>query len=1200
MESIQAPDTSGAAMTMSIARLSAQLGLRYLFKTTMMDDLTTTPPDATTYYMKAGTPEGRWIGSGLPGINRGAGDVVTETDAKAVFDLAVHPDTNAPLGRPHSQPTAVENKTGPPTVRHAVVGFDLTFSVPKSVSVLWALSPRSTQELILRVHHEAVKATLAWLEEQVIHTRAGRNGVAHIGTMGAIAAAFDHWESRTGDPQLHTHLVIANRIQRITDGAWVTLDSRTLYKAAVAASEHYNGLLFDALHCHLGSDTDIRIPVINTGNPSQQLTGIDEDLIREFSNRSRLINVETDRLVAEWTEEHGHPPTTATVIKLRQQATLATRVPKSELPTPLHELSREWKARASAKGFTPDDVIAATINRSRIAPFAFTDLTPGWITAVATLTRERVAHKRSTWNRWNLLAEAERVCAQVRCRTAADRSTLMDAVATAAEQQSVPLNDYRYTVPAHAEADVRHEPRSVFDFHGSRLYTDTSTLAYEHAVMAARTDDGGPAVRADVIMDLLDRVQQPESRVLHSDQRAAVADVVLSGNRLDAIVGPAGTGKTTTLSAIKAVWESEYGAGSVVGLAPAAASAEVLGRELAMATENVTKWLHESAGQGASSRAGRFFNVQSQLTTARFGERWSIALAQEAAQLAATQQRWCFHANQLIIVDEASMVSTFQLAALVQQAQNAGAKILLVGDPGQLDAIDAGGVLGWLDRQGKATRLSTIWRFHEEWERAASLKLRKGDYAAISDYAHHGRIRHGSYLDMADKAYLAWQADTRAGKSSILIAADNETVGMLNERAQADRVAQGEVDPDQTQLLSDGLRAGSGDTVIARANNRKLVDSAGNFVRNGTLFDVEGISRRDGSLLARRRDTGASVLLPRAYLESSVELGYATTAHRSQGITVDTGHTVVTQGRLTRELLYVSMTRGRSGNFAYVSEGDDADHLAVDPSLQLSWQGILGEVLAAEAAERTAHEIRDAELRKADSLERLYAEYDYLAQIAAGLDLRKQLDEHAPGISEEFEHSPSWGAAVAAWRKATAVSRQGTERILSQFCQETSSANDRCAVLSVRLRRVMKGRTTAVEEPLVEKLTIPRPDLASMIQQVRERISQRKEAVSVAALTADPEWKRALLEAAGDSTSAETWQLVRDVAVFRDRWALPDSPLPLGPSPADYEWEQRGQRERINAAINNARRRGTAQLDDSPVDSALSQQVVLTSAGWQL
>ena len=254
---------------MSIGRLSAQSGLRYLFKTTMMDDLPSSPPDSSTYYMKAGTPEGRWIGSGLTGINRTTTDTVTETDAKAVFDSATHPDTGTPLGRPHGQPIDVGNKTGPPTTRHAVVGFDLTFSVPKSVSVLWALSPRNTQDRILRTHHAAVEATLTWLEENVIHTRAGRNGVAHVGTMGAIAATFDHWESRTGDPQLHTHLVIANRVQRITDGAWVTLDSRTLYKAAVAASEHYNGLLFDALHQHIGSDTEIRIPVANTRNPSQ-------------------------------------------------------------------------------------------------------------------------------------------------------------------------------------------------------------------------------------------------------------------------------------------------------------------------------------------------------------------------------------------------------------------------------------------------------------------------------------------------------------------------------------------------------------------------------------------------------------------------------------------------------------------------------------------------------------------------------------------------------------------------------------------------------------------------------------------------------------------------------------------------------------------------------------------------------------------
>lgn len=1186
-------------MTMSIARLSARSGLRYLFKTTMMDDFSGSPPDPTTYYMKAGTPQGRWIGGGLNGISKTLGDAVTETDARAVFDMAVHPLTGTPLGRPHAQSAAVENKAGQSAQRHAVIGFDLTFSVPKSVSVLWALSPHSKQQQILRTHHEAVEATLAWLEKNVIHTRAGRNGVAHIGTQGAVAAAFDHWESRTGDPQLHTHLVIANRTQRVTDGAWVTLDSRALYKAAVAASEHYNGLLFDALQRDLGCDPEIRAPLTTTHNPSQQLTGIDEELIREFSNRSRLIDLETDRLVAAWTKDHGQTPSATTTIKLRQQATLATRAPKPESPTPLHQLSEQWQTRAIAKGFQPSDVLAHTINRSRVAPFTFLDFTPDWTSAVATVVRERVAGKRSTWNRWNLLAEAERVCAQIRCRTPSDRAALIDAVATAAEQQSVPLNDYRYSLPSNAGTDLQLNHRSVFDFQGSRLYTDASTLASEDVIMTARKDDGGPAVRPEIIMESLDSGRPLQVSRLHSDQRAAVAHVILSGNRLDAIVGPAGTGKTTTLGAVKAVWEAEHGAGSVIGLAPAAASAEVLGQELRVVTENVTKWLHESMGQSAATRGERFFHIQELLGSSKYSDRRSIAFAQEAARLAATQQRWCFHPSQLVIIDEASMVSTFQLAALVQQARDADAKILLVGDPGQLDAIDAGGVLGWLDRQGLATRLRTIWRFHEEWERASSLKLRAGEYSAIEDYEQHRRIRHGSYLSMLDQAYLAWRADMQSGKSSILIAADNETVNMLNERARADLVAQGVVDAERTAQLTDGLQAGSGDTVIARANNRRLIDSEGEFVRNGTLFDVRAVNKHDGSVAAVRRKTGASVVLPRTYLETSVELGYATTAHRSQGLTVDTGHTVITQGRLTRELLYVSMTRGRSGNFAYVSQGNDTDHQAVDPSQQLSWRSILGEVLAAEGAERAAHEVREAERRKADSLERLYAEYDYLAQIAAGEDLRRCLGTRAPLAVQELSASPSWGAAVAAWRKATAVGRHGAERVMERTVQDSHSVHDPMALLSARLRRCTRGTPTTAIDPLRESFPVLGPELADMIVQVRERIRQRMESVTWAALTQDAPWKDELAAAVGATESLGG--LIRDVALFRDRWGIYDSHLPLGAPPADYEWEQLQQREEIQEATESARGCQTAPHPEmSPPDMHRSQQVVLTSSGWQI
>ncbi|MFH5879442.1 MobF family relaxase [Arthrobacter sp. NA-172] len=1183
-------------MTMSIARLSAQSGLKYLFKTTMMDDVSPTPVDTTTYYMKAGTPQGYWLGSGLIGINRTSGEPVTETDAKAIFDHAIHPDTGAPLGRPHSQPTVVETRQGQTEMRRAVAGFDLTFSVPKSVSVLWAMSPRSLQDQILQTHHDAVSATLDWLEELVIHTRAGRNGVAGIGTCGAIAAAFDHWESRSGDPQLHTHMVIANRIQRITDDAWVTLDSRTLYKAAVAASEHYNGLLFDGLKRDLGTDTDIREPAATTHNPSPQLTGIDDVLIREFSNRSRLIDQETDRLVAEWIKVHGRRPTATQTVKLRQQATLSTRTPKSESIAPLHQLSARWRARATGKGFEPQFVLAATVRGSRTAPFRMSDFAADWVDAVASLTRDRVAAKRATWNRWNLLAEAERVCAAIRCQTPHDRNALIDSVATAAESQSIPLNEYRYSVPANARPDLHYGARSVFDFHGSRLYTDAGTLACEEAILAARNDDGGPAIRATEAINALANYRHRSAFGLHSDQSAASAEVLLSGNRLDAVVGPAGTGKTTTLGAVKAAWEAEFGIGSVVGLAPAAASAEVLGRELSMVTENVAKWLHESAGGGAGNRAGRFFDAEKRLSQSLTA---NPRLAQEATRLAAEQNRWRFRPNQLVVVDEASVVSTLQLSALVQQARDAGAKVLLVGDPGQLDAIDAGGVLGWLDRQGKAARLTTIRRFEHTWEREASLKLRAGDFSAVSAYEEHQRIQHGTYTDMVAQAYLSWQSDMRAGKSAILIAADNDTVSMLNERAQADRVVQGLVDAERAAPLSDGLRACCGDTIIARRNDRTVSDSHGDFIRNGTLLDVVRVGRRDGSLVAVRGDTGATVTLRRGYVESSVELGYATTAHRSQGITVDAGHTVVTQGRLTRELLYVSMTRGRLGNHAYVSENDPADHEPLDPALRASWQEILGEVLAAEGAERTAHEVAERERLSADNLERLSAEYDYLAQIAADEELTKTLKVLAPSRIDELKHSPSWGAVAAAWRRSNGISRPSAQRIIAKALETSGSMKDATSVIHSRLLSFVSRMPESKPALIPDPVQTDRPDLADMVSQVSDRIRRRAINLAKAALLQDTEWKRNLIE--NLASQDDTGPVISNVAVYRDRWGIDDSPLPLGPRPADHEWERKTHYEAIQHFIDRAPSHEVEHKQPSIwAGGHISHEASLINVGWQL
>ncbi|WP_426007216.1 MobF family relaxase [Paenarthrobacter sp. NyZ202] len=1186
-------------MTMSIARLSVQSGLKYLFKSTMLDDAAATPPDAISYYVDAGTPQGQWVGSGLAGIDRKQGDKVTESDAKAIFQNATHPDTGQALGRPYSQTTISEKASRRQLTKNAVAGFDLTFSVPKSVSALWALSPRHLQEQILKTHHEAVDASLRWLEELVINTRSGRNGVAHLGTRGVIAAAFDHWESRAGDPQLHTHVVIANRVQRITDNAWTTLDSRSLYKAVVAASEHYNGILFDALKASIGTDTEIRTPTQASHNPSQQLTGVSEELIREFSNRSRLIDVETDRLVREWTAEHGQRPTATTVVKLRQQATLTTRKPKDTTPAPLRQLSAQWCERSKAKGLDPETVVASTIHRSHSRPFSVVDLAPDWIAAVGHLTGQRVAAKRSTWNRWNLIAEGERVCAEIRCASPADRNAMIEAVATDAERQSVPLNEYRYTLPPDASDDLRFAGRSVFDFDGARLYTDDATLIFEDEVLAAANDDGAPAVAVDLTIEALESYLNKDGFELAQDQRTAASQVLMSAHRLDAIVGPAGTGKTTTLGAIKSAWESTFGVGSVVGLAPAAASAEVLGLGLGMVTENVAKWLHESVGSGASARASQFFAAEARLRPTSNRDPVNARFEQMAARLAAEQSRWRFRRNQLVVVDEASMVSTIQLASLVRQAEDAGAKIVLVGDPAQLDSIDAGGVIGWLNRQGKAARLNTIWRFAHEWEKSASLALREGRVSALSVYEHHDRISHGVYMDMVDGAYVGWHDDILAGRVSVLIGPDNDTVRMLNERAQADRVVRGDVDAEHTVVLRDGLKAGPGDQVIARRNDRTTRDTQGAFLRNGTLLEVTEVDSRRGSLRSIRRDTGATVQLAAAYVENALELGYATTAHRSQGLTVDTAHTVVTPGRLTRELLYVSMTRGRHSNMAYVSESNPDEEEILDPSSRAGWRSILSEILDAEGAERTAHEVRDFERSHADSLERLNLEYDYLAQIAAGLDLAKSIESHSRGDAEAMMASRAWGAAVAVWRRASNVSRPGAQRVLARALESDATAYNVTAVVHARLRRFCSLMPELASDPLTERLTNTREDLAFMLGQVRRRIGNRTEQVARTAMLEEPEWKTALLNELNPHTeSYEGAPLVRSVAIYRDRWGVHDSALPLGAPPAEWDWEQNMHYQQLQASISGAR----LELADAPIrDSAwLRTQHSLTSSGWQL
>src|SRR6476620_6246451 len=257
--------------------------------------------------------------------------------ARAVFVEQHHrePDTEQEL-------TGFLRRVSRPA-RSAVAGFDLTFSPVKSVSTLWAVAPREISERIEAAHAAAVTSTLAWLEREVGYTRVGTGGPAQVDTRGLVMARFTHRDSRAGDPDLHTHVAVSNKVQTL-DGRWLALDARMLYRLNVAGSEFYNTALEAELTDALGVTFTER-PDAGEKRPVREITGVDPRLNEAWSSRAAAITRSTSELQTRFLADHGRVPTTVEMISLRQQANLSTRQPKHE-PRSLNEQRAAWHDQA--------------------------------------------------------------------------------------------------------------------------------------------------------------------------------------------------------------------------------------------------------------------------------------------------------------------------------------------------------------------------------------------------------------------------------------------------------------------------------------------------------------------------------------------------------------------------------------------------------------------------------------------------------------------------------------------------------------------------------------------------------------------------------------------------------------------------------------------------------------------------------------
>jgi conjugative relaxase-like TrwC/TraI family protein len=1014
-------------MGMSLHPISAGNGWRYyMVETAANDESRSTRRPLAEYYAGSRNPPGVWEEHGAKALKLDR-RMVAETAMHNLFQLGRHPETGHALGaafpvyrsadkratdRLAAEPdadkarrTQVHAEEQAKGEREAEAGYDLCFAPVKSVSVLWGIADDELRSTIEECHDRARRDALEWGLNQAIYTRRGRNGIAHAAVDSITTAVFMHRTSRTGDPHLHTHVVLSNKVRTADDHVWRAIHGELLFKAKVAMSERYNSRIETLLAERLG------VEFVEAGRDIREVAGIPDELLRRFASRRVQVEARTSELLNEYRRAHGHDPDPDVEYRLAQQATLETRPKKKDGTTATSE-REEWQATThDTTGCDPAVLIAQVLGRHMRSSSRRDELRLTVDAVDETLAS--VQSRRAQWTVMHLRAEAERVVRRLDAPTA-QHTALVDSVVDRV------LGDPRVvalTPPSFVgEPDELRLPNGdpIWRTSTTHRYTTTAILQAEAALVDAARTAGAPSVPQRAIPYVLDQLAA-EGSTLAVDQASAITALARSGRVLDLLIAPAGAGKSRTMHAMAATWAATTG--RVIGLAPTARAARGLAESAHLSEINATahtidKWLTETA-----------------------------------------RGNWALQPGDLVIVDEAGMASTPQLDALRQQVLDGDAKLLLVGDHRQLAAVGAGGALRHLFHEVGATELTTLWRFSDPWEAEVTVRLRDGDLEVIDEYLTHDRVHTGTASLLTDELYDAWQADIDGGNTSVMLAVSNRTVAQLNQRARRDRIAAGQVRDDDVITLADGTRVGEGDTVVTRKNRSDIKLFAGkDWVHNGDLWEVETV-HDDGSLTVSHLRHGGRIQLPAEYGLAHVELGYASTVARAQGITVDTARVLVTHAGMDRPNLYVALTRGRHHNAAYLATRDEIDMTLDRPRRpdRGAWD-MLAAILTNDAELSATEQLR-AEQDTEWGLPSLAARYDHVCTELARPLMQAAVTAAVPAAdAEAILAADGWNALAAQLRRLEFHGHDPTTVLRSAFSQRSlGDAVDPAAVLHHRI-----------------------------------------------------------------------------------------------------------------------------------------------------
>lgn len=819
------------------------------------------------YYTAGGEPPGRWFGRGAEALGL-TGQVAAETFCRVLKGAGANGQPLFATRQPKAKKLAAAIGQAGPTER--VPGYDLCFSAPKSVSVMWAVGPRYVREAVEESFDSAVKQTLDWFSSNIPLARRGRAGRTER-LAELVVAMFDHSTSRVTErddwqAQLHRHCVVAN-VALGADGRFAAVNSRRLHEWARTLGPMFRAILAAELVERLG--VSLTRPSQETGRRASwfEVAGVSPELCERWSSRRHEI----EELLASDEGLGGASDAAA-----RERANLATRKTKSSLPA-RSDLFCKWQDAAKEFGVTPQSVEAITncglkvLDRDQAFADCWKEALAAIETTQATFT-ERDAIRAVCEAGQAMGVSGVWLAEQVREKITADQEILCLGALSGEKQYAT----------------------------GEMWRREEVLLKNFGTLRTAR----GAQVNDDVLAAAL------AANRLSDEQQEAVSDILKSTSALRLLTGVAGAGKSTTLKAIRETFES---AGYAVhGAALAGTATEELTKKAGIRSRTIASHLHRLE-EGAEPQSE--------------SERRS---SHETVVASTPTPPSEIQSGDILVVDEAGMVDAGTMLRVTEAATRLSLTLILVGDARQLQPIAPGGPFAHLLGKEKAATLATNLRQQDPADRRAAEDFRSGDAAsALRNYAERGRLTVAEDRTEAITSLVA--AWTAAGgptqpQDHVIFTGTRAEARAANRLAQQQRERAGEIDL-STSIAHDGERICLHDRVLFHKN----IFADG--VRNGYRGEVVAIDRFLNRVTIRldgESDRRVTVRLA-DYADHGLTLHYSQTTHKGQGQTVEHAYLLVGGKMADRELAYVQATRGRCSTQVFVDRahaGEDLEELA--------------------------------------------------------------------------------------------------------------------------------------------------------------------------------------------------------------------------------------------------------------------------------